>query len=503
MSSDLDKDQRARLGPQVRPSPEVPHLPGLHLVGYFFAFVGGAMGVLNAGPPSKYFLDLFLIWVLPCLLLAVFGGTKFFREMWITNWKPVLRERGIVLRRASRAKAFGFNEVKRIAIRERDIFESREFYARQWDVTLWSEKDNVTFRLRTLDGHRDEAGEFLDDLRAALAEVAGRRLRRGEALAGTTWRLTDAGFKSGALEVPFEEIAGAGLFGGGRVGLWKLGEERPFFTISARSPNVPVLYDVLASRLPAHELGLGRLQFEKRAHLLPATLAFLPAAASIVSAVRLANEGDLSPALSLGGFGVFLLGVTYLLLARGFRCYERGLMKYDAFGRKEIQFAEVGGITLSPWELRFKGIYLIRNLTLTLHRRQGGEPFQVSHLMRRASDRDIEGLLDRLAEGLADEAREILERDGELPWGNGVWFTRHGLRYDTAKGNGQADTNYVHYPQGILYKFDQGELFLYKKGDNRSIAQVPTNLPNFFVGLALLERLAGEATGARTARDSG
>lgn len=456
MSSELDKDQLARLGPQVRPSPEVPHLPGFRLAGYFFAFVGGVMWTANGLRPPVL-LEYFLIWLLPAILLAAYGGAKFFREMWITNWKPALHERGIVLRRAGRVQAFGFNEVKEISIDERDIFTGQDFYARQWDVKLWPEGDPVTFRLRSLDGHRDEAGEFLDELRTALAGAASRRLRRGEALKGRTWQLTEEGFKSGRLEVPLSEIAGAGHFGGGRVGLWKLAEERPFFTVSARSANVMVLHDVLASRLPSHSLGLGRLQFEKRAWL-----------------------------------------------AHGFRCYEHGLVKYNWFGRKEIQFAEAGGIAYSVQEFRIKAFLLFRRFNLELHRRQGGEPFRVSFLKRRAGDRDFEGLRDRLAERLAGEAAEVMEREGELLWGNGVWLTPEGLRYTTHKPNGGAESGFLHYAQGVLYKFDGGDLFLYRKGDgNRSITHLLTDVPNFYVGLSLLERLASEARGARERGEGG
>jgi hypothetical protein len=362
-----NKDLLARLGPRVSGLPIAPPLPGLYMVGNFFAFVLGSMGVMSSGPPSDYSLKLFLFWVLPCFLLAAYGGVTLYRELWATNWEPALHERGIALLRAKKwLKTFALDEVREIAIRERDLFASQEFCGRQWDVTLRSAADRVTFRLRSLDGQPDDAGVFVDDLRAGLAGVAGRRLRQGEALAGKGWRLTDAAFKAGSLEVPFGDVAGADLFGGGRVAVWRIGEEDPFFTVPAHSTNAMVLHDVLAERLPTHALGLGRLQFEKRSYWLPAALA-------------------------------------------GFRCYERGLVKHSVLGQREIQFAEVGGITYKARVHKYKGIHLLTSFSLVLHRRQGGEPLRVSLHTRRLGDRDLEGLRDRLEEKLAAESYDRLD----------------------------------------------------------------------------------------------
>jgi hypothetical protein len=505
LSSDqvTEKDQLAPLGEKVSSLPTAPSPPGFHLVGYFAAFGLGAMGVLNAGSPGDYSLQFFLVWVLPCLLLAVFGGLKFYREIVATNWTPTLHERGIALRRFGKLKTFGFNELREISIRERDEFDRQEFYGRRRDVTLRSGSDKLVFRLRTLSGQADDPGAFLEELRTALAEIAERRLRKGKTLGGRGWRLTEGAFKAGSLEVPFEEMAGAGLFGGGRVGLWKLGEERPFFTVPARSPNVMVLHDVLASRLPTYALGLGRLQFEKRSHWLPAGLVSLGAIFCFYSAYRLMSlDADIPPTVFFEfGAGVLFALAAYALAAAGVRCYERGLVKHSVLGQREIQFAEVGGIIYRVSLYSFKGIHLFTSLSLILHRRSAGEPFRIDLQTRRKGDRDLEGLRDHLADRLADEAYERLEREGEIRWMDDVWLTHQGVRYTTLKPDQDTDVNFLHFAQGVLYSFEGGDFHLYRKGDGKPIAQMPADAPNFFAGFRLMERLAAEARGTLKAKE--
>lgn len=407
MSSEqvTDKDQLARLGREISSLPTAPSPPALHSAGHFAAFGLGTLGVLNAGSPGDYSLKFFLVWVLPCLLLAVFGGLKLYREIVATNWTPTLHEQGLALRRFGKLKTFGFHEVREIAIRRRDVFDRQELYARQRDVTLRSDSDRVVFRLRTLDGQDDDSGAFLEDFRTALAEIAEQRLRKGKVIEGDGWRLTEQAFKAGSLEVPFDEVAGAGLFGGDRVGLWKLGEERPFFTIPARSSNVMVLHDLLAARLPTYALGLGRVQFEKRPHWLPAGLAGLGAVFSFYSAFQLMSlDAGVSPtALFQVGVAFLFALAAYALAAAGVRCYERGLVKYSVLGRREIQFAEIGGLTYKAAQHSLKGIHLFTSLSLILHPRPEGQPFRIDLQTRRKGDRDLEGLRDHLAERLAGE----------------------------------------------------------------------------------------------------
>lgn len=496
MSSDqvTDKDQLARLGEAVSSLPTAPSPPALHSAGHFAAFGLGALGVLNAGSPGDYSLQFFLVWVLPCLLLTIFGGVKLYREIVATNWTPTLHERGIALRRFGKLKTFGFNEVREISIRRRDVFDRQELYARQRDVTLRSDSDRVAFRLRTLDGQPDEPGALLEELRTSLAEIAERRLLKGKVIEGAGWRLSGQAFKAGSLEVPFDEVAGADLFGGDRVGLWKLGEERPFFTIPARSPNVMLLLDVLAARLPTHALGLGRVQFEKRPHWLPAGLAGLGAVFFFYSAYQLMSlETGVSPTalLQVGVAFLFALG-AYALAAAGVRCYERGLVKYSVLGRREIQFAEVGGLTYRASLHSFKGIHLFTSIALILYRRPGGQPFRIDLQTRRKGDRDLEGLRDHLADRLAGEAYEQLESEGEIRWINDIWLTPQGVRY--------AD-NFIHFSQGVLYSFEGNDFYLYRKGDGKPVARMPADAPNFFAGFLLMDRLAAEARGSLEARE--
>ena len=389
------------LGQPVAQGPALPELPLRHRALYAGSFFIGAGLALPQTwswllDPSSLSMPVLFFYFLPALLLMVYGGSNAFREL-SRRWEPALFERGITLRRGSQLVAFRFDELREVSIRERELLVNGTLAALQREVTLRSDAARATFRLRALEGEADQAGEFLGQLRAGLAAAAGQRLREGETLAGQGWRLTGGAFHAGSQDVPFDMVAGAGLAGGGRVALWRMGEEKPFFTVPAHSPNAMVLHDVLAERLPTHEIGLGRFLFEKRARRLPAVLlGTVGLAAFGLAAWLYLEEGGLSSLATTGIVcGVALSAAAYLLTARGFRCYEHGLVKFSPLGEKELRFSEVSNVDYLTSPLHYKNIYVGTNFYMTFHRR-GESPLEVSAHSRRAGDPDLERLRDRL-----------------------------------------------------------------------------------------------------------
>lgn len=395
-------DAQAGLGQPVAQGPALPELPLRHRALYAGAlFIGSGLSLPHLwswliGLDRSFSPQLFFFYVLPAFLLAVFGGLSLYREI-SRRWEPVLFEQGITLRRGSRLVAFRFDEIREVVLREKELLVNGALAALQWEVTLRSDAARATFRLRAPEGHADQAGEFLGQLRASLAAAAGQRLREGATLAGQGWRLTGAAFHAGSQDVPFDMVAGAGLAGGGRVALWRMGEEKPFFTVPLRSPNAVVLHDVLAERLPTHEIGLGRFLFEKRARSFPALLLGATGVVSFALAAWLIlQEGGL-PSLALAGLvcGVALSAGAYLMASRGFRCYEHGLVKFSPLGEQELRFSEVRGVGYRTSPLYYKNFYIGTTYYMTFNR-EGGRPLEVTAHSRRAGDPDLERLRDRL-----------------------------------------------------------------------------------------------------------
>lgn len=390
------------LGQPVTQGPALPELPLRHRALYAVSlFIGSGLALPQlwswlVGLDRSFSPQIFFFYFLPALLLAVFGGLSLYREV-SRRWEPVLFEQGITLRRGSRSVAFRFDEIREVVLREKELLVNGALAALQWEVTLRSDAARATFHLRTPEGHADQAGEFLGQLRAGLAAAAGQRLREGETLAGQGWRLTGAAFHAGSQDVPFDQVAGAGLAGGGRVALWRMGEEKPFFTVPSQTANAMVLHDILAARLPTHEIGLGRFLFEKRARRLPAILLGTMGLASFGLAAWLYLEEGVLSSIAMTGIvcGVLLTAGAYLLTARGFRCYERGLVKFSPLGEQELRFTEVANVDYRSSPLHYKNIYIGTNFHMTFHRR-GESPLKVSAHSRRAVDPDLERLRDRL-----------------------------------------------------------------------------------------------------------
>jgi hypothetical protein len=397
-------DLQNRLGQPVAPAVALPPLPlrfralyaGSLFVGLGLVLAQTWTWLTEPADLSPQTLFVFL----PFLLLAWCGGLNVYRE-YARGWEPALFEKGISLQRGSRHTTFRFDEVREAAIAERELLGNGKLTAIQRDVKLRSDAAGVVFRMRTLAGEPDHAAGFLAQLRAGLAEAAGQRLREGETLAGRGWRLAGASFHAGSLDVPFDTVAGAGLAGGGRVALWRVGEEKPFFTVPSRSTNALVLHDVLAERLPTHELGLGRFLFEKRARKLPAVLLGATALGSFAVAVKLYMEDGGLPPIAVTGIvcGVVLGAAAYLLAARGFRCYERGLVKFSPWGEQELRFSEVEKLSYQNSPVYYKNIYVGTTYSMTFHRREGGDLFKVNAHSRHADDPDLKRLRDCIATG--------------------------------------------------------------------------------------------------------
>lgn len=364
------------------------------------------------------------------------------------RWAVTLYEHGIALQRGGRIRTFLFEEIRELAIRERELFKEATRCGVLWEVTVRSARDRLTFRLLSQTDLRDTAGAFLETVRACLAEMAGRRLRAGEPLAGKGWALTGGALQAAGQTVPLDMLSETELYGD-RVAVWKAGEEMPYFSVPAHSTNALVLLDVLAARLPerAHRHhGLGRALFEKR---------------------------------------------TLLGAARGFRVHQGGIVKLSAFGRRQLLFAEVERMSCQTTRHYHNGVYTGTSFELRFQPGKG-RPLKIKVRVR-GSLHDLEQLRDRVAGLLADRLRERLDRESEAPWTDGVWLSRQGVRFARRRLIGRGEETAAAFSRDLRFSIDQGTLQLFVPGDPKPVLSIPCAAEGFYPGFVLFGRLAAEA----------
>ncbi|HEY9422321.1 MAG TPA: hypothetical protein VIW92_12965, partial [Thermoanaerobaculia bacterium] len=325
-----DKDDLARLGNQVSHTLPMPPLPALYRAGVpcfivFFLAGFGYFSLLMTWERA-FSLGAFILAAI-CLLLAALSGASLYRRR-TRRWALTLYEHGIALQRGGRTRTFLFEEIRELAIREREQFDEAVRYGVLREVTVKSADDRLIFHVLSQDNPRDTAGLFLEAVRACLSDMAGRRLRAGESLTGKGWTLTHGALHAAGQTVPLGMLSEAELYGD-RVAVWKSGEEMPYFSVPAHASNALVLLDVLAARLPRQaprSHGLGRALFEKR---------------------------------------------TLLGAARGFRVHERAIVKLSVFGHRQLLFSDVERMSCRTTRHYHNGVYTGTSFGLRLHPREG------------------------------------------------------------------------------------------------------------------------------------
>lgn len=162
-------------------------------------------------------------------------------------------ERGLAFTFRDRKRTILYEQLKTLALREREIsggFGARGMLRR---VTLEDAEGKIQFEHFSRQGVEDRLGFILVHLMAFAVEHAERSLRSGGTLAGQDWSLGPQGLRvPDEHPVPIAEI-GAVTVRKQRGAVWKPGDRFPFFVFPDDSPNALVLVGVLSRRLEERE----------------------------------------------------------------------------------------------------------------------------------------------------------------------------------------------------------------------------------------------------------
>lgn len=495
---------QARLGNQVSPTLPMSSIPDAYRAGipyFIFVFLAGFLYFSFIMLRERTLLPQGVAFALLCLGWAVACGVSLYRHR-VRRWSLTLYEHGFALQRDGRTKSFLFEEIRELAIRETEQLNETARYGVVREVTVRSAADSLSFRFLSLDKNRDTSGEYLETIRACLAEAAGQRLRRGESVAGQGWTLTGGVLETARETVSLEMLSEAALYGS-RVAVWKHGEETPWFSVPAHTPNALLLLDLLAAVLPPQprrQEGLGRALFERRSQRRAVAAGLVIAAATLACLPWMGGPGSLRPVLQAFNavIGVTLAVVSLLGAFQGIRCHERGIVRFSVFGRRQLLFSEVERLSCRTTRHYHNGVYTGTSFKMRLHP-QEGRPMILSERTR-GSLAELEGLRDRVAGLLADRLRERLVYEGEAPWTEGVSLTVEGVRARRRRRIGRPDETFAAFAQDLRFAIDKGTFQLFLPGNLKPVLSIPCHAEGFYPGFALFEKLADR--GAGTGRDA-
>jgi hypothetical protein len=420
-----------------------------------------------------------------------------------------LHEQGFVISRKKADSVIPFSEVREFSLTEEEWISNGEHAGilRLMDFTWADGKTRVTQFTRAKT--QDAFGSVLNQLIRKLSDAAEARIEVGQALRGKGWTLGAQGLTvDGRGTVRLSELARVGLFEN-NISFWRVGEERPFFSIAEDSPNALLLRKLARRQHSNHEqpvasspgLGeqplagpLGRLLFQR---MSPTTQAVCRAVAGltfltgIMAGITRADSGGL-PMLGI------LWGISAMLVLgslREFRVYERGVSQ-KFFRRHTLLYSELTSFQFGAVRKYRNGTYVGTTVAMRFTPGPGGKLLTHVHTSR-GNDTDLNGLRERVAKIIANHLLERLQRGEDIQWGPSALFTQQGL---VIRASRLAKEQRVPYDAGVRCKIKEGNLYLFIGEEHLFIGHdtaaalvMPCAVDNFYPGLKMLEALCSHA----------
>jgi hypothetical protein len=382
-----------------------------------------------------------LLFLSAAVAVEVTAACFFFRT--IRRGLLTLHEHGFAVGWPGRERAMLFADVRSFSLAERESFHSLFAGAVLRRITVRSGTATLRFGHEAFDGRPDPVTPALRDLLQRLIDAGEQRLRNGEALNGPGWSLNADGLRPGlgAGLVPLGAVSRTEIVQG-QVRAWKHGEDRPFFSISAGSPNAHLLLDLLARRLA----GFGVLSFEP---------AF--------------------PEPSRLGRYLFTLRDPRTLWLRRVEVHENGLVSIGS--RQQccgMLFADVERMRLagsSPTRRRV--IYEGRTGWISVR----FPATQENHRL----------LLGRVAAAVAGKLAGGAATSRGIDWTGGARILREGIVYPRRRWNGVEEQELAPFSEKLRFAISRDTWRLYRAGRTKPSLVLDVGAWNFLPGLVLLE----------------
>jgi hypothetical protein len=398
---------------------------------------------------------------------------------------------GFVLSRHDRRRRFGDDQV--IGVAQTSRFISSGYIRRRvvLDLAGTEGTEHIDCRYSLPASHPDPLAAFLDRAQQGLARRTAAALAQGARLEGPGWVLDRDGLHRGGAVHPLEQISWV-AFLGRRLCLWRGGEERAFLRLSLLSRNVHVLGLVLWQMIQQRPsylqspagLPLGRLLLERGEWATPIGYALMTTAAVAIAcfsvymvAVKV-GASNLGPVYVMGGICLGVAGLGGLLCLLGWgnrvRFYERGATQPRRGGDRQLLYKDMGDVT---WK---------QDQSLMLRPWAGVDQSTIRFwAFARKFDFGMITVRNLLCAHIARHWATQLQQ-GPVQWTGKLRFLPGGLEYRPWVLLGTSEPITVPYHL-TSYRLENGLFLLFVSGHSRPACKERLDLPNFFVGLMLLE----------------
>lgn len=418
-----------------------------------------------------------------------------------------LHEEGVVISRKGVDEVIAYKEVRDFSLQETSKLTQGKQAGVLRTLVFTSAEGKRRIAQFTATGAQDTLASILPELLNRLADAAEARLKKGVPLEGKGWKVhSHVLHVAGQQPVRLGDLGGVGM-DETRVSLWRDGEERPFFSVAAASPNARLLGVVsgryLVGRKPAPMAGtLGRLLFQRKMEPLREFLCWGTAGLFLLAGVGLPVMGLVERSwdqvlLSLGGFW----GVAALFVYPTFDrllVYEEGITERSFFHSHTLRYSEIMSfrfrMTRNYSGLFYAGASVSMRFTTG---RRALEDIQYSQNLR-VFDADLDGLCEHVARMMARQLLERLERGDMVRWGPTAMFTKDGLLIQNAKLRLPATERRILYDEKLRFHFEEGTFHLFIGAEERAAMTVEraSDTDNFYPGLHLLGMLSSREVNA-------
>lgn len=212
--------------------------------------------------------------------------------------------------------------------------------------------------------------------------------------------------------------------------------------------------------------------------------------------VVLAREAPLAVKLGLFFLGIGLASFAAVMLWRHWMrvfLQERGIREYRQRRGRSLPYVDVDELTYSSTRIFMHGSYIQTVQKLAL-KSDGmtGPPLVCTHRFREPEPRsdaeartaltDVRNLVGLV---LAERLSQRLEREGAIPWTPELSLRRTGLE---CLAGGTA-VRFIEWRRVRDLQLDQGKMRLWLESEDKPSAESATDLPNFYPGYLLADRL--------------
>jgi hypothetical protein len=440
-----------------------------------------------------------LLWSLAALcggLAALLGLWQFRRRQWLE-----VTLTGFVLSHRDQRRVYSDDQVAGVAQYSQTSIDGEVKHRVVLEVGTPEDAERIDCCYSVAVGKVDPLAGFLARLVQHVTQRTLAGLEQGAELRGSGWSFDRHGLRTGGTLYPIEAISWCGFFGE-RLCLWKGDDEGPFLRLSLSSRNAHSLGQVLwhiVRRRPDHDrplpgLPLGRLLLERSSGALPLGLLLLVGGVVAGSYLAVLSESVTMPQPNI--LLVYSIVCFAIALGGSTMCWHgwRGGLRFHEFGVKQrgwsrtrrLMYQDIGTVI-------WKG-----DMMMTLRPAAGVPRPTISFrsvLCR--LDGEVASMRDHLCRFLAAQWAAKIPH-GPVPWTPRLRFLPGGLEYCPASLLGPNEPVSVPY-ELTSYRLEPHRFLLFVTGQTQPVLRENVSLPNFFVGLVVLN---GIYQAALTTHDS-